>query len=225
MTFEFQKPHHRRLIGATAVVTALAAAGLAATGAAGAASTPALESLSYTQTGPGGGLYHPVGVSAYSGTVYVSNSGANVVSAITGSATTAFAGSLSAYGEHGDGGEATSASLYHPGGLAVNAAGDVFIADSGDNVIREVTSAGIIKRIAGTGIAGLGYAGPAASPPPSALSTTRRTWPSTPPATCTSPTPTTTASSRSPPPGRSPPSPATGPPATPATAARALSPS
>ena len=164
MTFEFQKPHHRRLIGATAVVTALAAAGLVATGSAGAANTPVLESLSYTQTGPGGGLYHPVGVSAYSGTVYVSNSGANVVSAITGSATTAFAGSLSAYGEHGDGSEATSASLYHPGGLAVNAAGDVFIADSGDNVIREVTSAGIIKRIAGTGIAGLGYAGPRGFP-------------------------------------------------------------
>ena len=34
MTLEFQKPHHRRLIGATAVAAALAAAGLAATGAA-----------------------------------------------------------------------------------------------------------------------------------------------------------------------------------------------
>jgi DNA-binding beta-propeller fold protein YncE len=160
VTLEFQKLHHRRLIGATAAVAALAAAGLAATGSAGAATTPALETLSYTQTGPGGGLYHPVGVSAYNGTVYVSNSGANVISAVIGSATTAFAGSLSAYGEHGDGGQATSASLFHPGGLAVNAAGDVFIADSGDNVIREVTPAGIITRIAGTGIAGLGYAGP-----------------------------------------------------------------
>ena len=160
MTFELQKLHHRRLIGATAAVAALAAAGLTAADSAGAATPPTLESLSYTQTGPGGGLYHPVGVSAYNGTVYVSNSGANVVSAISGSTTTAFAGSLSAYGEHGDGGQATSASLFHPGGLAVDAAGDVFIADSGDNVIREVTSAGIIKRIAGTGIAGLGYAGP-----------------------------------------------------------------
>jgi len=160
VTFELQKLHHRRLIGATAAVAALAAAGLTAADSAGAATPPTLESLSYTQTGPGGGLYHPVGVSAYNGTVYVSNSGANVVSAISGSTTTAFAGSLSAYGEHGDGGQATSASLFHPGGLAVDAAGDVFIADSGDNVIREVTSAGIIKRIAGTGIAGLGYAGP-----------------------------------------------------------------
>ena len=164
MTFPFQKFHHRRLIGATAAVAALAAAGLAVTGSAGAATSPALQSLSYTATGPGGGLYHPVGVSAGNGTVDVSNSGANVVSAINGSATTAFAGSLSAYGEHGDGGQATSASLYHPGGLAVDATGDVYIADSGDNVIREVTSSGIIKRIAGTGIAGLGYAGPRGFP-------------------------------------------------------------
>jgi hypothetical protein len=164
VTFELQKLHHRRLIGATAAVAALAAAGLAAADSVGAATAPTLESLSYTQTGPGGGLYHPVGVSAYNGTVYVSNSGANVVSAISGSTTTAFAGSLSAYGEHGDGGQATSASLFHPGGLAVDTAGDVFIADSGDNVVREVTPAGIIKRIAGTGIAGLGYAGPRGFP-------------------------------------------------------------
>ena len=31
-------------------------------------------------TGPGGSLYHPVGVSAANGTVYVSDTGANVVS-------------------------------------------------------------------------------------------------------------------------------------------------
>ncbi len=72
-------------------------------------------------------------------------------------ATTAFAGSLTAFGEHGDGGQAASASLYHPGGTAADAKGDVFIADSGDNVVREVTPAGVIRRIAGTGIAGLGY--------------------------------------------------------------------
>jgi streptogramin lyase len=40
----------------------------------------------------------------------------------------------------------------------------VFIADSGDNVVREVTPAGVISRIAGTGIAGLGFAGPLGFP-------------------------------------------------------------
>ena len=159
-TLESQKLTHRRLIGAAVAAAAMAAAGLAGSAAAGAfaAAAPDLQTLTYTATGPGGGLYHPVGVSAAGGKVYVSNSGANIIAAISGGATAAFAGSLSAYGEHGDGGPASAASLYHPGGSAVDSGGDVFIADSGDNVIREVTSAGTIKRIAGTGIAGpLGF--------------------------------------------------------------------
>jgi sugar lactone lactonase YvrE len=138
---------------------------LAASGApASAATTPELTTLSYAATGAGGALYKPVGVSAANGTVYVSDTGANVIAAITGGTTSAFAGELTAYGEHGDGGTATSASLYHPGGTAENAAGDVFIADSGDNTIREVTPSGTITRFAGSGIAGLGYAGPSAYP-------------------------------------------------------------
>ncbi|HEY6492528.1 MAG TPA: hypothetical protein VIZ43_04590, partial [Trebonia sp.] len=135
MTLESQKlRHRRRLIGATAAAAAVAA-GLAATaGVAGATTTasPVLQTLTYTATGPGGSLYHPVGVSASNGTVYVSNSGANVVATLANGTTTAIAGSLSAFGEHGDGGKAVSASLYHPGGTAVDAKGDVFIADSGD---------------------------------------------------------------------------------------------
>jgi hypothetical protein len=165
VTLKFQKlRHRRRLIGVTAAAAAVAA-GLA-TGVAGASATtsPELQTLTYTATGPGGSLYHPVGVSAFNGTVYVSDTGANVIASIAGSATTAVAGSLTAYGEHGDGGQATAASLYHPGGTAVDAKGDVFIADSGDNVIREVTPAGVISRIAGTGIAGLGIAGPLGFP-------------------------------------------------------------
>jgi sugar lactone lactonase YvrE len=160
---ELKKRRDRRaLAGAAAVVAAVTVAGLAATGAADAAATssPVLQTLTYTATGPGGGLYRPVGVSAANGTVYVSNTGANLVAAVANGATTAFAGSLSAYGEHGDGGPATSASVYHPGGTAADAKGDVFIADSGDNVIREVTAAGVIRKIAGTGLAGLGVAGP-----------------------------------------------------------------
>jgi hypothetical protein len=165
VTLEFKKlRHRRRLIGAAAVAAAVTA-GLAS-GAAGASATtgPVLQTLTYTATGPGGGLYHPVGVSAFDGTVYASNTGANVVAALAGGATTTAAGSLTAFGEHGDGGQAASASLYHPGGTAEDANGDIFIADSGDNVVREVTPAGVIRKIAGSGIAGLGIAGPAGFP-------------------------------------------------------------
>jgi DNA-binding beta-propeller fold protein YncE len=166
VTLVFRKPHHgRRLIGATAVFAAVTAVGVVSSGVgASASATPVLQTLTYTATGPGGSLYHPVGVSASGGTVYVSNTGANVVSALANGNTTAFAGSLSAYGEHGDGGQAVNASLFHPGGTIEDAKGDIFIADSGDNVVREVTPNGVIHRIAGTGIAGLGYAGPSGFP-------------------------------------------------------------
>src|SRR6202000_746579 len=121
------------------------AAGVAAGATAATAATPpVLQTLTYAATGPGGSLYHPAGVSAANGTVYVANTGANVIATIANGTTTAVAGTLSAFGEHGDGGPATSASLYHPGGAAVNAQGDLFIADSGDNVIREVTPNGTI---------------------------------------------------------------------------------
>ena len=174
MTLDFQKlRHRRRLIGATAVAAAVAA-GLATSGVAGASTTttPVLQTLTYTATGPGGSLNRPVGVSAANGKVYVSDTGANVLAALTNGATTAVAGSLSAFGEHGDGGQAVSASLYRPGGTAEDAKGDIFIADSGDNVVREVTAAGVIRRFAGTGIAGLGLAGPV--PFPAALSSLDR---------------------------------------------------
>jgi hypothetical protein len=166
VTLEFQKlQNRRRLIGATAVAAAMTAAGLATSGAvASAATSPVLQTLTYTATGPGGSLDRPVGVSALNGTVYASDTDANVVAALANGGTTAVAGSLSAYGEHGDGGQAVNASLYHPGGTAEDAKGDIFIADSGDNVIREVTTAGVIRRIAGSGIAGLGYAGPSGFP-------------------------------------------------------------
>ena len=156
--------HRRGLIGAAAVAAAVAAGLASGVAGASAAASPVLQTLTYTATGPGGALYHPVGVSASDGTVYVSDSGANLVATLANGATTAFAGSLSDFGEHGDNGQAAGASLYHPGGSAEDANGDVFIADSGDNVVREVTAAGVIRRVAGSGIAGLGYAGPSGFP-------------------------------------------------------------
>ena len=165
MTLEFRKPHHRRrLAGVTALAATVTATGLVASGVASATAAPVLQTLTYTATGPGGSLYHPAGVSAFDGKVYVSDTGANVVASVTASATTAVAGSLSAYGEHGDGGQSVDASLYHPGGTAEDTEGDIFIADSGDNVVREITSNGVIHRIAGTGTAGRGYAGPTGFP-------------------------------------------------------------
>jgi hypothetical protein len=63
------------------------------------------------------------------------------------------AGNVTA-GYSGDGGQATSAALKHPTSVTVDASSNLFIADQGNNVIREVTPDGIITTIAGTGTGG-----------------------------------------------------------------------
>jgi sugar lactone lactonase YvrE len=54
-------------------------------------------------------------------------------------------------GYSGDGGAATNASLHYPSGVEVDAAGNLFIADNGNNRIREVSTNGIITTVAGNG--------------------------------------------------------------------------
>ena len=64
-------------------------------------------------------------------------------------------------GYTGDGGPATAAELNGPIGLAIDAAGNLYIADNDNNVIRKVNSVGIISTVAGHGIPpnNHGYAG------------------------------------------------------------------
>jgi hypothetical protein len=66
-------------------------------------------------------------------------------------------------GNSGDGGPATGAELLEPVGVAVTADGGYLIADAGNNEVREVSAAGVITRVAGTGTGAT--AGTAARPP------------------------------------------------------------
>jgi sugar lactone lactonase YvrE len=99
------------------------------------------------------------------GDVFIADSGNNVVRevmAATGNIQTA-AGNGTA-GATGDGGPATSAELSAPGGVFVDANGNIFIADAGNNEIREVSATSqTISRIAGTGSAGFTGDGAAAT--------------------------------------------------------------
>ena len=54
----------------------------------------------------------------------------------------------------GDGGQAASARLRAPSGVAADSAGNWYVADSGNNRIRQITPAGVINTYAGTGMAG-----------------------------------------------------------------------
>lgn len=71
---------------------------------------------------------------------------------------TTFAGG-SSYGYSGDGGAATSATLWGPYGLAVDLAGNVYVADEINNVIREINASGIITTVAGNGYGSGGSTG------------------------------------------------------------------
>ncbi|GGA80311.1 hypothetical protein GCM10011507_34450 [Edaphobacter acidisoli] len=89
------------------------------------------------------------------GNLYITDAGAEVirkVTAATGIITT-IAGNGS-YGYSGDGGLATAAKLGDPQGIALDASGNIYFADSNNNVVREINaSTGIITTIAGNGAA------------------------------------------------------------------------
>ncbi|MFI5140720.1 MAG: T9SS type A sorting domain-containing protein [Bacteroidia bacterium] len=70
---------------------------------------------------------------------------AGIISTIAGNGTGAFGG---------DGGMATNAKLNTPAGMCFDAAGNFYIADQGNHVIRKINTAGIISSIAGDTSAG-----------------------------------------------------------------------
>ena len=105
-------------------------------------------------------------VVAANGDMYIADTGNDAVRKVTAATgiTTTYAGTGTT-GYTGDGGAATSARLSGPQGLVLAANGDLYIADTGNNVIRKVTAAtGVITTFAGTGTAGfLGDGGVATS--------------------------------------------------------------
>jgi NHL repeat-containing protein len=107
-------------------------------------------------------LNKPYGVAAdLAGNVYIADTYNNCIRKVTPDGNIAtFAGICSVYmgpfypsgGYSGDGGPATSALLNLPHGVAVDGAGNVYIADTENFAVRKVTPDGTISTVAGNGI-------------------------------------------------------------------------
>jgi hypothetical protein len=108
-------------------------------------------------------MYAPAGCALDStGDLYVVEAGNNIVrkiAASTGIITTVagngFGDGCAGGGFGGDGGPATKAQLFCPYGVAIDASGDLFISDTGNQRVREVNAqTGVITTIAGNGTYG-----------------------------------------------------------------------
>jgi len=144
----------REVIASSGIIVTLAGNGAGGSSGDGGMATSAL-------------IYLPSGVVLDSaGNLYIADSGNNRVRKITASTgiiTTVAGNGIAGYS--GDGGAATGAELSFPSGLALDSAGNLYIADLDNSVIRKVSmSSGMIATVAGNGTAGYsGDGGPATS--------------------------------------------------------------
>jgi uncharacterized protein (TIGR03437 family) len=100
----------------------------------------------------------PDGVAVDSvGNLYIADYARNVIRKVSPAGIISTVAGTGAGSYFGDGGPATSAGLYEPWGIAVDSSGNLYIADSGDQRIREVLTNGTIISIAGN--SDVGYSG------------------------------------------------------------------
>jgi len=127
------------LLGAQGVITTVAGTTWRFTGDGGPATNAPLGELRGIAVDAAGNLF----AADASNNVVVKISPAGILTVVAGNGTAGFSG---------DGGPATSAQLNRPWGVAVDATGNVYIADN--QRIRRVSPTGVITTIAGTGAAG-----------------------------------------------------------------------
>ncbi|HEY8027650.1 MAG TPA: DUF4214 domain-containing protein [Burkholderiaceae bacterium] len=92
----------------------------------------------------------PTGIAVdAAGNAYVADSGNNTIRKITpGGAVTTLAGKAGA-GGYADG-NGTAAAFNNPIGVTLDAGGNLYVADSGNNIIRKITPASMVTTVAGT---------------------------------------------------------------------------
>jgi hypothetical protein len=132
------------------IITSVAGNGTAANTGDGAAATAAeINKPQGIAIDAAGNLY----IAIYFGSRIRMINTLGIINTIAGNGTVGFSG---------DGGQATAAELQNPGFVAVDATGNLYIADGSNWRVRMVNTAGIINTVAGNGIYGYsGDGGPA----------------------------------------------------------------
>jgi sugar lactone lactonase YvrE len=101
---------------------------------------------------PNAAFHDPLGVAADPlGNLYVADAENSRIRKISFDGVVTTIAGIDTAGFSGDGGPATAAEMDRPTDVAVDASGDLFIADSGNNRIRKITPDGIISTVAGSG--------------------------------------------------------------------------
>lgn len=153
VVFIADSAHHRvRRVGLDGTITTVAGTGSSGSSGDGGPATSARTR-------------NPKGLLLHGGGLYFSSLEHKVrrVDLVTGIITTV--AGTGAAGYSGDGGPAVRATLDSPQRIVADPAGNIYVADSGNNAVRRVdASTGVITTVAGTGVAGLsGDGGPARS--------------------------------------------------------------
>ncbi len=101
------------------------------------------------------GMNYPSGVAVASdGSVYIADTNNHRIRKVAPNGIITTVAGTGTAGYFGDSGQATSARLNHPQGIAVGSDGSLYIADTNNHRIRMVWPNGIITTIAGTGVNG-----------------------------------------------------------------------
>ncbi len=134
--------HRIRRIGKDGIITTVAGTGTP--GFSGDGGPAALSRLSF-----------PAGVAVDAkGALYIADCGNHRIRRVSPNGFITTLAGVGHFGFLGDGGLATQASLNSPIGVAVDAAGAVYIADTGNQRVRCVKPNGTITTVAGTGVLG-----------------------------------------------------------------------